>query len=205
MQANHVAWALVALVVLAGGAGCAALLGREHLPDPPYRPAPEQPQQAARDAAAELVATWLGPGGYVVTARQHSGRIARFVSPFGVDVTCLEVTLTAAGTQAITVLAGEATLQVGSLPPRPAIGLEAYRRRWPRWAVSDETQAHDRKAAYEHVLANIWLDRRLEPGESRRAVFSFPTVPLAGSPALQVPYRTDGGSRGVLQVTWEVD
>jgi hypothetical protein len=195
---------VVALLLLAGGGGCAALLGREQLPDRPFRPAPEPRLQTYGDGVAELQATWRGPGGYVVTARQDSGRIARFVNPFGVDVTCVDATVKAVGGEAVTVLPDEATLQVGLLPPRKALTLQAYRRRWPRWAVTDEAQEVDRKAAYEHVLAHLWIERRLEPGEARLATFSFPADPLAGSPVLRVPYRTDR-RKGLLRVTWEVD
>lgn len=184
--------------------GCAVLLGRDQLPDPPFSVAPERRHRVSADGALKLDVSWQGPGGYVAVARGYGGRLARIVNPYGADVTCLDANATAGPRGAVTLLADESTLQVGNLPPRRALGLDAYRRRWPRWAVTDEYQAVDRKVAYDFVLDTMLIERRLEAGESRRGILAFPADPLAGRAVLRVPYRTDAG-RGALRVTWEVD
>jgi hypothetical protein len=184
--------------------GCAVLLGRDQLPDPPFSVVPERRHRVAADGNLKLDVSWQGPGGYVAVARGYGGRLARIVNPYGADVTCLDASASAGPRGAVTLLAEESTLRVGNRPPQRALGLEAYRRRWPRWAVADETQAVDRKVAYDFVLETMLIERRLEAGEARRGILAFPATPLAGRAVLRVPYRTDVG-RGAVQVTWEVD
>lgn len=182
--------------------GCAWLLGHAEVPQPrdPVRPLP----LIAKAQAAPLAvsAEWLGLGDRIVTARNPWGRAARVVNAFGEDSFQIRVDVRATGTEPVVLLPEMATVADDGGTPRKARTLAAFRARWPGWPVETDEQEADRKAAYEHVLGLLLIEREVQPGSQTTGVLAFPAFTPRRKLILTFPYRV-GFKGGELKLIWE--
>lgn len=197
----RLATALAAALITPLG-GCAWLLGHAEAPQPrdPVRPLPATVRAAGGPLA--LTATWLGVGERVVTARNVWGRVGRVVNAFGEDTFRVRVELRATGPEPVVVLPERATLADEAGPPRPARTLAAFRARWPGWAVTNDEQEADRKAAYEHVLGLLLIEREIAPGAETSGIVAFPAFAAKRKLVMRLPYRV-GFKPHEAVATWE--
>lgn len=192
---------LLLLVPLLGSTGCAWLLGHAEVPQPrdPVAPVPAIARTTAGPLALE--AAWLGPGARIVTAKRPWGTAARVVNPYGADSFRIRVTARAAGEPAV-LLPHRATLGDGLGPAKAARTLADFRARWPAWAVSSDEEDADRRAAYEHLLDTLLVEREVPAGAETTGIVAFPAFAAAGKVVLSLPYRVDRRD-GVATFTWE--
>ena len=197
--------ALARLLLLAAAlpatSGCAWLLGHSDVPQPrdPVAPMPAVARTVAGPLALE--ATWLGPGARIVTARRPWGTADRVVNPYGADTFRVRLVARATGEAAV-LLPQRATLSDPLGPPRVARTLPDFRARWPAWAVASDDEDADRRAAYEHVLDTLLVEREVPAGAETTGILAFPAFPAAGRVELRLPYRV--GLKGhVATLIWE--
>lgn len=182
--------------------GCAWLLGHAEVPQPrdPVRPLPATTRAAAPPLA--ITAEWLGVGERIVTAKNPWGRAARVVNPFGEDTFRIRITALATGPEPVVLLPAKATLVDDGGTPRAARTLDAFRVRWPGWAVENDDEEADRKAAYDHILGLLLIEREVQPGAETAGIVAFPAFTPRRRLLLTFPYRI-GFKPGELRLTWE--
>ena len=193
---------LTLVTTLASLPGCAFVLGYDQLPQPKaaFRARPDV--ATAKFAGLVGDARAPGPGERVVTDRNLLGRVARAVNPYGEDVLVVRLELVNASSSLAVVSPSRATLVVDDAAPRPAMGLDDFRKRWPTWAVADAEQTTDREQAIASVLDTLLLDRLLEPGSRTTGRLAFVLPRVRGHLAVVLPVRVadEGGS---LSFAWE--
>jgi hypothetical protein len=183
--------------------GCAWLMGQDHLdqPLPPFR-AVEAQSQTRLEPGVLVRATYRGVGERIVVAATPLGRIARVVNPFGEDSLVVELDVTNASTEPITVLASAAKLS-GPGGERRVRSLDDYRKRWPSWAVENQEQEGDRLAAMDFVLEHLLGDRLVEPDKSLTGRLAFPLFRPGDALFLSLPLRMAGTRRNV-ELKWDI-
>lgn len=183
--------------------GCAWLIGQDHLsqPLPPFR-AVEAQREVRVAPGVSVKATYQGVGERIVVATTPLGRIARAVNPFGEDTLVVDLDVTNASREPITVLASAAKLS-GPGGERRVRSLDDYRKRWPTWAVENDEQERDRSAAMDFVLEHLMGDRLVEPDKTANGRLAFPVFRAGASLTLTLPLRLAGARRGV-ELTWDI-
>jgi hypothetical protein len=182
--------------------GCAWLFGHAEVPQPRDPVRPRLPIAKAQAAPLEVSAEWIGLGDRIVTARNPWGRAARVVNAFGEDSFQVRVTARAAGTEPVVLLPEKATIADDGGTPRKARTLNEFRARWPGWPVETDEQESDRKAAYEHVLGLLLIEREVQPGMETAGVLAFPAFTPRHRLILTFPYRV-GFKGSELKLAWE--
>lgn len=172
----------------ASSSGCAWLLGHRDVPQPrdPVRPLPATVRATAGPLALE--GTWLGPGARIVTATRPWGAADRVVNPYGADTFRIRLVARATG-EPVDLLPQRATLADARGTVKPARTLADFRARWPGWAVTTDEEDADRKAAYEHVLDTLLVEREVPAGGETTGIVAFPAFPAAGRITLTLPCR----------------
>lgn len=175
-----------ALMPLLAGTGCAWLLGHYQLPQPrdPVRPLPATVHAVVGPLTLE--GTWLGPGERLVTATRPWGAADRVVNPYGEDTFRIRL-LARAGAEAVVLLPARATLADAAGTSRSARTLADFRARWPGWAVTADEQDADRRAAYEHVLDTLLVEREVPAGQETTGIVAFPAFQPSGRLTLTLP------------------
>jgi hypothetical protein len=169
--------------------GCTWLLGHGDVPQPRSPVAVAEPQQTAVVGGLRVEARLLGVGERIVTSRNAFGRVGRVVNPYGEDVLVFLVRAVNEGADPVVLLPQQATLSVGTGEPVPALTLDAYRRRWPAWPVTNDREGEDQAAAYAHVLQTLLLERQVPPGEVTEGRLAFPLRPAREALTLKLPVR----------------
>jgi hypothetical protein len=181
--------------------GCTWLLGHGDVPQPRSPVQVAEAQQAAVVGGLRLEARLLGVGERIVTARNAFGRVGRVVNPYGEDVFVFQVRAVNEGTDPVVLLPHQATLSVGTGDPVSALTLDAYRRRWPAWPVTNNQEGEDQAAAYAHVLQTLLLERQVPAGETTEGRLAFPVRPAREALTLKLPVRFMRETR-VLTLRW---
>lgn len=200
MRRLHGAIALV-LATTPGLGGCAWLLGHGDLPQPRSPVRPQDPRVSVTEGALAAQCEFLGLGERLVTATNAFGRLSRVVNPYGEDTFVFQVRIENRGQGAIVVLPAGARLDVGAESPLEPRTLDAYRTRWPSWAVTNEREGEDQGRAYTHVLQTLLLERQVPAGESTEGRLAFPVAPVRDTFKLTLPYRQAQASR-TLTFRW---
>jgi hypothetical protein len=181
--------------------GCTWLLGHGDVPQPRSPVQVAEAQQTAVVDGLRLEARLLGVGERIVTARNAFGRVGRVVNPYGEDVFVFQVRAVNAGADPVVLLPHQATLSVGTGDPVNALTLDAYRRRWPAWPVTNDQQGEDQSAAYAHVLQTLLLERQVPAGEATEGRLAFPVRPAREALTLKLPVRFMRETR-LLTLRW---
>lgn len=178
------------LLAMLGLPGCAWLLGHDRLPVPVAREVPDVPLQRFQSDHLTATFAWDGPGALMATAYHPWGRVSRAVNPYGNDVWCIRVRLErVAGDVPVILLPERATLQMGIEKPLAALNLTDFRRKWPKWAVSNDEEAADRQVAYAHILDTLLIERQILPGSSVEGILAFVRRAPRDTARLTLPYR----------------
>ncbi len=192
---------LVALAAALANTGCAWLIGHYEVPQPRDPVGPLPATVHATVGPLTLTGTWLGPGERIVTAKRPWGAAARVVNPYGADT--FRVRLVARATaEAVVLLPQRATLADAAGTSRQARTLADFRARWPGWAVTVDDEDADRRAAYEHVLDTLLVEREVPAGQETTGIVAFPAFAPAGRLTLTLPCRV-GLRRQVATLSWE--
>lgn len=189
------------LVLACSLGGCTWLLGHGDVPQPRSPVVVAEAQQTTVVGGLRLEARLLGVGERIVTARNAFGRVGRVVNPYGEDVFVFQVRAVNEGAEPVVLLPQQATLSVGTGDPVSALTLEAYRKRWPAWPVTNDQEGTDQSAAYTHVLQTLLLERQVPAGESTEGRLAFPVRPAREALTLKLPVRFMRETR-VLTLRW---
>ena len=193
----------IALVLASTSAlgGCAWLLGHGDLPQPRSPVRPQNPRVSVTEGTVAAQCEFLGLGERLATAHNAFGRLSRVVNPYGEDTFVFRVRIENRGQGAIVVYPAAARLDVGAEAPLEARTLEAYRSRWPAWAVTNEREGEDQLRAYTHILQTMLIERQIPAGESSEGRLAFPVAPVRDTFQLTLPYRQAQASR-TLTFRW---